>query len=303
MVSHVPTQTRVFLAVPVLTLLFLSAPAAFGLHENRHHAGYLHHLHRLHRFRHHNRHFHSRHHGRHESFRFFHSPIHDFRYHGSRHFFLPRTRHHHPFGFGRSLRFYSSIASIEDPAADTPTIGSSNGDAHSRSGDAWALLSSGQPFAALQAFATVAQADPRNGVPKVGYALAAALSGDAGRAVWAMRRAFRIDPDGLRYVEIDADLSARVQDLLAQYGESHATADEAFMAGALHFLLGDGPASGAAVKAAIDRGDESESTRQLQRLVQELGADAPDTPRREDRLERPAERPRPAGSGAKEPDY
>jgi len=154
----------------------------------------------------------------------------------------------------------------QSPAGASPAGGSS----------AWGLLSAGETGAALAAFAEQAQAQPQAGEPKVGYALAAAAGGDLERGVWAMRRAFRMDPEGVQYVELDEASRRRVAELAERYGRTPppglGAADAAFMQGALAYLLGDH----AAAERALDEAGESTSARNLGRL---LGAgDAPPAP-------------------------
>ena len=72
-------------------------------------------------------------------------------------------------------------------------------------------------------------------MPKVGYALASALSGDLNKGVWAMRRALQSNPDALEYVTVSQQLRPRIEHLVHGYARH---ADARFMISALHQLLG-----------------------------------------------------------------
>lgn len=94
----------------------------------------------------------------------------------------------------------------------------------------WESLSHNQPEIAQRIFASEAQNNPDTGIPKVGYAVASAAPGDIDIGVWAMRRAFRIDPDSLHYLSLDQGSLDIINNLIHQYRE------EAFMSSALNYL-------------------------------------------------------------------
>jgi hypothetical protein len=138
----------------------------------------------------------------------------------------------------------------------------------------WRLLGQNNPREALDVFATQAGKNHNDGVPKVGYALSAAMQGDLNKAAWAMRRAFRIDPDSLHYLKIDALLRTRIDMLLAEYhdqlnyAQGNRHVDVAFMIAALNYLIHENDAARAAIEASVDKlGDNSPSALNLQRLV------------------------------------
>ncbi|MCH8846886.1 MAG: hypothetical protein IIC11_09165, partial [Proteobacteria bacterium] len=123
-----------------------------------------------------------------------------------------------------------------------------------------------------------AESNPKAGIPKVGYALAIAASGDLSRAVWAMRRAFRIDPDSLHYLQLDEANQGIIDTLIDKYhysvNQEDEFSDEAFMVSALNYLKHDYIASRGAVGHAINNGDRSTSAHNLQKLInQQLGND------------------------------
>lgn len=108
---------------------------------------------------------------------------------------------------------------------------------------AWNLLAAGRYAEALLAFGHQASGDPGNSLPKIGYALASAMSGDLRKAVWAMRRALHVNPDALEYVTVSRQLRRRIEHLVHDYEQvlTHSAqhADASFMIATLHQLLGE----------------------------------------------------------------
>ena len=159
----------------------------------------------------------------------------------------------------------ASVAGAGEPAS---TYGRSSVSSSDR---AWALLSKGEAEAARSAFASLAAASPSHRQPKAGYALAAAILGDHEKAMWAMRRAFRIDADSLHYLPVDKRLRERMQVLLQQYGyqesQPEGKVDALFMRAALHYLLQEHAAAAADIDAAIAAGDTHRSARALKALL------------------------------------
>ena len=138
----------------------------------------------------------------------------------------------------------------------------------------WRLLGQNNPREALDVFATQAGKQHNDGVPKVGYALSAAMQGDLNKAAWAMRRAFRIDPDSLHYMKIDASLRTSIDTLLAEYhnqlnyAQGNRHFDVAFMIAALNYLIHENDAARVAIEESVDKlGDNSPSAINLHRLV------------------------------------
>ena len=159
----------------------------------------------------------------------------------------------------------ASVARAREPAS---TYGRSSVSSSDR---AWALLSEGEAEAARSAFASLAAASPSHRQPKAGYALAAAILGDHEKALWAMRRAFRIDADSLHYLPVDKRLRERMQALLEQYGyqesQPEGKVDALFMRAALHYLLQEHAAAAADIDVAIAAGDTHRSARALKALL------------------------------------
>jgi len=140
-----------------------------------------------------------------------------------------------------------------------------------RAGEGWHQLEYGRPRVALHHFAAAAASHPRDGKAKVGYALSAALDGDIGRAVWALRRAFRIDPYRAGAVELQGHLRHEVDELADAYepGPHGTDADQAFLSAALHQLSGEPEAAAHAAHRALELGDHSPSTTNLAAMLEE----------------------------------
>jgi len=134
----------------------------------------------------------------------------------------------------------------------------------------WDLLASRRYGAALRGFEAVApQGNPGWGEPGIGYALASASLGDFSRGVWAMRRAYRLDREGVGSIKIDVRVRPQIERLLAQY-QNTARVDRleaAFMRASFYFLLGDMGRAEPEIKIALEEGDRSLSTLHLRDLI------------------------------------
>ncbi len=138
-------------------------------------------------------------------------------------------------------------------------------------GAAWTLLATDRPADALREFGRHAGSDPDNGVPKVGYALASAMTGDRTSGVWAMRRALRSHPQSLQYVTINEQLRPKIEHIAYQFEQALDYAaqdpDAAFMVAALHHLLRNTEKAHHAIERAIRDGDHSVSAKNLRQLI------------------------------------
>lgn len=166
---------------------------------------------------------------------------------------------------GRVYRYNS--ASVRYPA-----IG--NGDSYSTNDLGWRLLEQNSAREALDVFAIQVGQHPKDGIPKVGYALSAAMQRDLNKAAWAMRSAFSIDPDSLQYLRIDASLRTGIDMLLDEYhnqlnyAQGNRHFDVVFMIAALNYLIQEIDAARAAIEESVSKlGDSSPSAVNLQRLV------------------------------------
>ncbi|GJM04436.1 MAG: hypothetical protein DHS20C09_04270 [marine bacterium B5-7] len=204
----------------------------------------------------------------------------------SSHYYGGYGRHRYGYGYNRHRGYryygfrsyyspYKNDQHYPNPTYSKPAISNNNQNADNKySGSkskAWDLLSQGQASSALTIFAKEAESNPKAGIPKVGYALAAASTGDLNTGVWAMRRAFQIDPDSLHYLHLDKASLDVINNSIEQYQYSLEQEDklsnEAFMVSALNYLKHDYVASNTAVEHAIENGDKSVSVRNLQRLI------------------------------------
>jgi hypothetical protein len=136
----------------------------------------------------------------------------------------------------------------------------------------WKLLADGEQHSALNVFSTQARNDPDNGTYKIGYALAAAETGDLDKGVRAMRRATRIDPDALHYLTLDSGMQNVVSNLIHNYenDSSHGleATDRDFMVASLYYLLHDAEAA----DRVLPRQDAHTSVENLDRLIRQMQA-------------------------------
>lgn len=140
----------------------------------------------------------------------------------------------------------------------------------------WQLLAQNNSKEALGVFAGQAGRHQEDGVPKVGFALSTAMQGDLDRAVWAMRRAFSIDPNSLHYVNIEQSLRVSIGNLIAEFNlrlrnsGGNRYSDAAFMVAALNYLIHNDEAARIAIEEAVDKaGDSSQSALNLRNLVKQ----------------------------------
>lgn len=137
---------------------------------------------------------------------------------------------------------------------------------------AWDRLAEGQHALALSQFAEAAQRQPATGLPKLGYALSAAASGNHERAVWAMRRALVTDAKALHYAPLNEQGRALVDTLSERYTDGAVAEvgirDTAFMAAALHYIRHDNAAAERQILVAMENGDRSDSASRLDELIQ-----------------------------------
>jgi len=220
----------------------------------------------------HNRHYGYRHYG--------YSRHYGYRRYGNRHYYPGKYYRRKHYGYSRrryqnyprsfSLAIPKNVVVYVDN--DSNQYGKSNNTVINSS--AWETLNQGQYNEALRVFAQQAQSNPRLGVPKAGYALATASVGDLDRGVWAMRRAFQIDPDSLHYLQLGEQGHKVIDNLIDQYSSKENDADvgQAFMVSALYYLKHDYAAAKQSIASAQQFGDTSSSYMNLQRLIdKELG--------------------------------
>lgn len=134
---------------------------------------------------------------------------------------------------------------------------------------AWQSLAQGQYREALNVFANEAQSHPNSGVPKAGFAIASAALGDLKKGVWAMKRAFRVDPDSLHYLQLNETNNQLVNDLIDQYTlqKKKGEAGPHFMISALNYLKHNYLAANESILAAQAYNNKDVSITNLHRLI------------------------------------
>ncbi len=215
------------------------------------------------------------------------------------------TRRYHPYGYSTYLYSAQTHGSFDDSSHSARDRTGSNDAAptHSNSTNAapatppaanpsdfgrtrkqatmysrgWTLLAEKRYRDALSDFTNHVVSNPSKGTPKVGYALSSAAMGDLSRAAWAMRRALRTDFESLHYLILDKRLRPTLQGLIERYHalsrqtEHEREAD--FMLASLHYLMRDVKLAQKAIKLARREGDRTESTTNLELLIERELAD------------------------------
>jgi hypothetical protein len=182
----------------------------------------------------------------------------------------PRRQHYNPYGYHppESISVparqptYSNSQSRQVKKSIMPSYGEKEG---------WDWLAKGETEQALNIFAIQSQQNLNSGIPKIGFAIAAAVNGDLDRGTRAMRRALRVDPASLHDIYINEYLETKIAVLSEEYQsalqnkESHT--DEAFMVAALSYLKRDFATADNAIGDAIAAGDQDQSTSNLRQLI------------------------------------
>ena len=193
-----------------------------------------------------------------------------YKHYGRRHYSYPTRRYNY---YPKSYVYISPIYIQQNLPIKEHQY--SSGEYVGANSSAWQTLAQGEHRAALNSFAIEAQSHPNSGVPKAGYALATASVGELKRGIWAMRRAFRIDPGSLHYLQLDKNGHLLIDDLIVQYSaqENTGNLDQAFMVSALHYLKQDYVAAKQAITSVEQYGDKSASFTNLQGLIDQYLSD------------------------------
>jgi hypothetical protein len=142
---------------------------------------------------------------------------------------------------------------------------------------AWDLLARRFRDEALDAFLCHIDENPDDGLPRLGYAIAAALLGEED-AITAMRDVMRLDPEAMLYVPDDPRLNEQLEPLARGFDrrarESLRDLDALFMVAALRFLLGEFNEAHFAVDVGIALGDADPAALNLQALIEAAKEDA-----------------------------
>lgn len=168
----------------------------------------------------------------------------------------------------RTYNYYGSSGRQTDYGAPYYEVVSSYSDVPYAQG--WEDLASGAARSAFRYFSKHASRQLDDGLPKIGYALASAMLGDDRRAVWAMRRAFIVDPYSAGSIRFDERLLRRIDRLAERYAQRADAApdpDADFMLAALSFLIEDDQLAAIAIDNAIARGDSSEAAANLKAMI------------------------------------
>ncbi|MFG0257188.1 MAG: hypothetical protein ACF8GE_04725 [Phycisphaerales bacterium JB043] len=124
---------------------------------------------------------------------------------------------------------------------------------------------------ALRGFERLASERPRAPLPKVGIAIASLRLGREGDAIYAMRRAIRINPGALHRVPVRYDLYDdlhRIEKRLKRQGRhDYNSADEWFLIASLRVVAGHDGKARRAIRYALDQGDRSRATVELARYL------------------------------------
>ena len=167
--------------------------------------------------------------------------------------------------------YYPGIISYSPPPYSNTDQNYYYGSNYKRESSGWVQLSNGQIMAALDSFNREINYYPAAGIPKVGYALAVAASGDLTSAILAMREALRNDPDSLQYIYLDEKLLDLVDGLIEKYEFplqfDNRRPDEAFMVSALYYIEQDFISAHNAIGRAISDGDNSVSVNNLHGII------------------------------------
>jgi hypothetical protein len=135
----------------------------------------------------------------------------------------------------------------------------------------WDLIKKGRSHTALDVFGEIANSYPTSGGPKLGYAIAAADSGQLSKSVWAMRRALEFDSEFFSLFSMDKRLERKLVRLTSKYrGYSHGLQehDAHFMLASLYYLLGNHLECLQAIERNKKANDYSPSARNLYHLAE-----------------------------------
>ncbi len=134
-------------------------------------------------------------------------------------------------------------------------------------GDAgWNWLGKGNADYALDIFAVQTQQNLNSGIPKIGFALAAASNGEIDRATRAMRKAVRMDAvalDAINTSQIESTLAIMSEKYQQNLSSHQNNTDTAFMLATLAYMQHDY----ATASVIISRNDHSQSAVNLRKLI------------------------------------
>lgn len=162
---------------------------------------------------------------------------------------------------------YQPTVTYNRPAPPVSRV--SRGPAYSYGSDeGWDQLAEGNTRHALDVFAVQSQQHLDSGLPRVGFALAAAAKGELDRGTRAMRKAISIDPYALNAIPDNEELGPTIDLLTKKYrtglAERNSDPDNSFMVATLAYLNQDYAAAG----DALADSDRSHSASNLRKLIE-----------------------------------
>lgn len=130
--------------------------------------------------------------------------------------------------------------------------------------EGWDWLAKGNADYALDIFAIQSQQNLNSGIPKVGFAIAAAANNEMDRATRAMRKAIRIDADALDKININ-NIKPIIDTLTENYKliSNKNNTNNAFMVAVLSYLKQDYSTA----NNLIAENDKSQSANNLRKLI------------------------------------
>lgn len=134
-------------------------------------------------------------------------------------------------------------------------------------GEQWDLLRAGDATRAEHLFAMIALRAPEASLPKLGFAMCAAMQQNDGKALRGLRRALATDAAALRLVADDENLSAQVRDLAERYAGDESS-DGQLLAAAFFYVV-DEPSR---VQRALAAAGTSEQFKDVAARLTELVA-------------------------------
>lgn len=130
--------------------------------------------------------------------------------------------------------------------------------------EGWDWLAKGNTDYALDIFAIQSQQNLNSGIPKVGFAIAAAANNEMDRATRAMRKAIRIDANALDKININ-NIKPTIETLTENYMliSNKNNTNNAFMVAVLSYLNQDYSTA----NNLIAENDKSQSANNLRKLI------------------------------------
>lgn len=186
---------------------------------------------------------------------------------------LTNDNHNHRYYPQRATYFPERYQRSTLPATSNTVTGER--DYHYGNQEGWDKLAKGDAGHALDIFAVQSQQQLHNGVPRIGFALAAAAIGDRDRGMRAMRKAVSMDPNALQNLTLNPDVFATIDFLQGEYSRAiqsdNNNTDDAFMLATLSVMKNDF----ATAQELMNNTDTSNSAKNLRELLEVRQPPAP----------------------------